>query len=188
MTFGHESDFDSIKNLELDLQKSWIRHNTIVLHDRIQVEQKGVRKILDALIHDKPIKKTYGLSVYLEIYNEMPKYEIEIDQQDSFKERYQIRRSDYLKINLPLEWLDRITSDLAYCLVEFLRAEENKKYIGRCQNCEKPYIKSKLNKEQKFCRYNGDGCKNEWNNRIRTESGKAAEYIKKGRAEGKYQT
>jgi hypothetical protein len=194
------SEIDDIENLQHDLQKGWTRFNTIVLHKRIQAEQERIREILDALIYKKPIKKDLILtdaelghnllSQYLEIYNKMPRLIIEIDQQDilNLKERYPILEEDYLSINLPLKWLDRITSDLAYCLVEFLRAEENKKYIGRCQNCEKPYIKSKLNKEQKFCRYNGDGCKNEWNNRIRTESGKAAEYIKKGRAEGKYQT
>jgi hypothetical protein len=116
------------------------------LHKRIQTEQERIREILDALIYKKPIKKDLILtdaeldhnllSQYLEIYNKMPRSIIEFDQQDILKERYPILEEDYLRINLPLKWLGRITSDLAYCLVEFLLSEYQKN-LKRCDVCSK---------------------------------------------------
>ena len=55
------------------------------------------------------------------------RYIVKSDQQDSLKELYPIREEDYLSINLPLKWLDRIRSDLAYCLIKFLIPEGNRK-------------------------------------------------------------
>ena len=156
MTSGQESVLDDIKNLELDLQKSWTRFHTVVLHKEIAIQQKAVGRMLDSLIYNKPIKKDLSLtdaeigydllSRYLEIYNKMPRSIIVVDEQDILKERYPIRDEDYLSINLPLKWLDRITGDLAYCLIEFLMPERNRKYMGKCPYCHHFFIKEQANR------------------------------------------
>jgi hypothetical protein len=139
--FHNKALIEDISNL----QKVWTRFNTIVLHKRIHAQQKNVRGIFDALINGKPIKEDYrladskpgyALSQYLKIYNEMPKYIVEVCQQDSLEKLYPTREEDYLSINLPLKWFDRIKSDLAYCLIEFLLSGYQKS-LKRCDVCSK---------------------------------------------------
>jgi hypothetical protein len=172
-----------------NLQKSWTRHNTILLHERIRGQQDTVRGILDSLVfkrffgqevkrkqkvdgqtsmeainlwremlrnhrdfaldiymssgefrHD-PIREDDRFSEYLGIYNKMPR-PIEFDQRDTLKDRRLISEEDYFSINLPLKWLERIKSDLAYCLIEFLIPEDNRRHMGKCpyHECEKYFI------------------------------------------------
>ena len=134
----NESEVEKLLKQQHDLQKGWTRFNTIVLHKRIQAQQNSVRKILDALISEKPLTKDISFYEYVELYNKMPRFIIEIDQQDilNLKERYPILEEDYLRINLPLKWLDRIKSDLAYCLIEFLLSGYQKD-LKRCAVCSK---------------------------------------------------
>jgi len=170
-----------------NLQKSWTRHNTIVLHMRIRGQQERMRGILDSLVfknsfgqevtrrrkvdgqartvaidlwlemlqnhrnfaldiyinsgelRHQPIREDDRLFKYLKIYNKMPRPIIEFDQQDSTKERYPIREEDYFENNLPLKWFDRIESDLAYCLIEFLINEDRRK-LKKCPYCHHFFI------------------------------------------------
>jgi hypothetical protein len=165
----YKSAMSDMLNMQLNLQKSWTRFNTIVLHERIQAQQEAVRKILVALIHGRPIKNDYRLSdpkpgyilsKYLKIYNEMPKYIVEIGQQDSLEKLYPIRDKDYFSINLPLEWLDRIENDLAYCLIEFLMIEGYRKWIYTCDNCIGFYVPKILyTRDHYFC---SDKCRGKY--------------------------
>jgi len=187
MTSGHESVFDNIKNLELDLQKSWIRFNTIMMHEEIAIQQRILGKILDSLIfkklfgqevkrklkvdgrtvkvamskwlemlqkhrdfaleiyinsgefRHKPIREDVRLSYYLQVYDEMSKYVIKIDMEDNLKKFYPISEEDYLSINLPRKWLERIRTDLAYCLIEFLLNEDKRK-LSKCTACLQFFI------------------------------------------------
>jgi hypothetical protein len=75
---------------------------------------------------------------------------------------------------------------LGYSFIAFIKSINNRAYLGKCLNCEKHFIKTKLDMKnpQKFCRYNGDDCRNAYNNRRRIESGEAAEYKRKKRKKG----
>jgi hypothetical protein len=78
----------------------------------------------------------------------MPGPIFEFGQQDSLKSLGPIREAEYFSINLPLKWVDRIRSDLAYCLIEFLIPEGNWKHIGKCpyRECKKYFVATDLKK------------------------------------------
>jgi hypothetical protein len=139
LEFDDESVIDNIHNVELDLQEPWTRLNTIELHGGIRTQQEAVRELLKLIIRGRRLGGDSRFWAYLKIYNEMPKSKIEFDQQDSFRERYPISRRDYLSINLPLKWLDRIKGDLAYCLIGFLRFEK-KENLRKCDVCSKFFV------------------------------------------------
>jgi hypothetical protein len=141
-----ESAIDEIFYAELNLRESWTRYNTIELHDLIQIQQETMRELLDLVIHDRRLGGDSRFFAYLQIYNKMPRSKIEFDMQDNLKEPYPIREEDYFRINLPIKWLDRIESDLAYCLIEFLMPEGNRKYIGKCPYCRQFFIKKQTNR------------------------------------------
>ena len=135
---------ESLINDIIFLNKLWTSFNAIVFYQGIKWHQMKTNKILKWLTNPsyslKDQKAHYLLSEYLEIYNEMPKHVFEIDNEGNPRKRYQIHEEDYLSINLPLKWFDRIKSDLSYCLIEFLMTEGYKKWIYSCHNCMGFYV------------------------------------------------
>jgi hypothetical protein len=89
----------------------------------------------------------------------------------------------YLK-RIHVKRRDRIRELIVQDLVEFLCTPDWNK-LNQCKECRKFFV-AKTN-WQKFCKFNGDKCRNDYNNRERVKSGKHAETMKRGREEGKYQ-
>ena len=83
---------------------------------------------------------------------------------------------------LKTRFIDVLNSLVGFSLTEFLLNNDPKK-IKRCGECMKFYV-SKTIRPSRFC---SDKCRLAWHNRKYIESGKAKEYKKKGRKEGKYQ-
>lgn len=77
---------------------------------------------------------------------------------------------------------DFIRSIIGYSLVEFLINNDRRK-LKRCKDCNLFFI-SKTVRESKYC---SDKCRLAHHNREYILSGKAREYKKRGRLEGKYQ-
>jgi hypothetical protein len=150
---------ESLINDIILLNKLWTSYNTIIFYKGIKRHQEKVRKFLSWLNHPTATHPTATQQEHhllfvecLKIYNEMPKYSFETDQQGNLRKHYQIREEDYLSINLPLKWLDRIKSDLAYCLIEFLILGGNREHIYTCDKCKGFYCPKILHtRDHYFC-------------------------------------
>lgn len=181
-------DEQSAKDDIVKLKGVWDRLNTIYVAIEIAELRHQLKDLLQEIVSGRRYDDIPGMETHASIYNNLPREKV-IVREFELEQVFRLNEEDYLEIRWPKEWITRFKEDIAYCLIEFLVPEGNKNYIAKCLWCEKYFIRTKYNpaKLQKFCRYNGDGCKDDWHNRERVKSGKAAKYIKNGRAEGKYQ-
>jgi hypothetical protein len=173
-----------------ELQELSSKYDTLdYLHRIMASKQKGLEDILDDIIQGKDFDDISRLTYYIELYNKLPV--ARVSSRGGVLTEHPlppIEEKDYLEGRMSY-WTTRVDQDLAYCLVGFLLPVGNRKYIAKCLNCEKYFVAAKYTptNPQKFCKYNGDKCRFDWNNKRRIESGKAAKYMKDGRLEGKYQ-
>lgn len=73
---------------------------------------------------------------------------------------------------------------IAFCLFEFFRDENNQKYLKKCANCHKFFLRKTLRDEKTENRFCSPKCKRDFHNQLNIESGKHAEYKRKKRREG----
>jgi hypothetical protein len=167
------------------LKGLWDKLNTIYVAIEIAELRHQLKDLLQEIVSGRRYDDIPGIEIYASIYNNLPREKV-IVREFELGQISQVNEEDYLEIRWPKEWITRFQKDIAYCLVEFLNSDENRNYIGKCLNCEKHYIKTRLDMKnpQKFCRYNGDDCRTAYNNRRRIESGEAAEYKRKKRKKG----
>jgi hypothetical protein len=175
---------ESLINDIISLNKLWTSYNGLVFYRGIKWHQIKTNRILKWLTDPscslKDQQAHYLLFEYLEIYNEMPKHVFEIDNEGNPRKRYQIHEEDYLSINLPLKWLDRIKSDLSYCLIEFLMTEGYRKWIYRCDNCRSFYVPKILHTPKSGRNFCSDKCRWEYHSsRPEVKEKKAADLRKK---------
>jgi len=171
----------------------------ISVHRNISGLQQEIKELIektlrgDLRIEDETSDER--LNIFLSIYNSEKMTRMVFDEKGSLIEVPNFNEQDFLDMEDAIDWYNisatygHFERLLGYCFIGFMKSEENKAHLGKCLNCQKYYIATKLNTKnpQKFCRYSGDGCKNDWHNREKVKSGKAAKYIRNGRAEGKYQ-
>jgi hypothetical protein len=181
-SFLSESRINELKEIMSDYEELYY------LHCDIEDLQGDLQNILGGIVKNTPLHNLPRFEKYLDKYNELPLSRFMVTK-DLLIENPPIIEESYFQISSPDGWFTRFKTDLTYCLIGFLKGEGNRKYIAKCLWCEKYFIRTKYNptNPQKFCRYNGDDCKDDWHYRERVKSGKAAKYIKNGRAEGKYQ-
>jgi len=169
----------SVKDEIAQLDSIWTRFKIIEVHKDIRKMQENLRCLLDSIQQNANFCEIPHLLDYLERYNALQKSKLLLVDANIFVRTPPINEGDYM-INRPVEWLKRIQDDLAYCLIEFLIPEENRRYINKCRKCQKFYV-SKTIRPSKFC---SDKCRLAWHNRKRIVSGKAAEYKRRKRKEG----
>lgn len=124
------------------IHNSWERYLGIEkLHLRIEELQTDLQKLLDGIAKNKCLADLTGIHLFVPIYNEL-EHSIVVVQEDLLQEISPIRAESYFNIREPHVWFSRFETDLAYCLIGFLKAEGNRNYIKKCSvsACEDFFI------------------------------------------------
>jgi hypothetical protein len=125
-------------------------HLVMMHHDQMVKIQDEFRGVLELISQGKPYHEIPSLPRLVGIYNGLPKSKMVLSEEDSFIEAAPINENDYFKIEGLHDWLKRIGADLTYCLVEFVRGEDSRRYMKKCYECQEYFI-SRTKREQKFC-------------------------------------
>lgn len=153
-----------------------------ILHERLRTEQSALRGILDNLLQRVSLLQIKSLHEFADLYNNLPRSRVTVSD-DSLTIQHPIEEHDYFSLYFSKNCINRLRSDLAYCLITFWLDEKNRACLHKCDYCDKYFLARKLyTSKNYFC---SDGCRLIWNNRRRLESGEARGYKKRGHSEGK---
>jgi len=161
----------------------YLRPAKTIINDRLydrsdlpEVRTK-LRNLLNQIITNQKIIDSEELQYFLKIRAKIvSKYTIE-------KGRLVQEWTDDLK-GMELLFHPIWLRNLSLNLIDYLSdSKTDLRKLKKCEWCNNFY-KSKTIRPSKFCT---DKCRLKWHNRKRIESGQAAEYKRRGRAEGKYQ-
>jgi hypothetical protein len=159
------------------IHNSWERYLGIEkLHLRIEELQTDFQKLLGGIAKNKCLADLTGIHLFVPIYNEL-EHSIVVVEEDRLEEIFPISAESYFDIRELHSWFSRFETDLAYCLIGFLKAEGNRNYIKKCLVCEDFIIVEDVRRE--VC-YSPKDCE-----KIRKRKYQK-EYMRKGRAQGKY--
>ena len=163
------------------------REAIIIMHDELQDDQNQLRNVLDSVSRGVPFHNIPEMSNYRSRYSRLPQFDV-IASGDFLSLAPNRDESHYLSkfrsINTSTS-SSRLADDLTYCLITFFLDRNAKTYLHKCEECGK-YFLAKRRGASRFCP-DDRKCHDAWHNRQRIESGRAREYKKEGRSEGKYQ-
>ncbi|HVO84199.1 MAG TPA: hypothetical protein VMU60_07235 [Syntrophobacteria bacterium] len=143
-----------------------------ILHERLRIEQSALRKIIDNFLQRVPLLQIKGLHEFAELYNNLPRSRVTI-YDDSLTIQHPIEEHDYFSLYFSKNCINRLRSDLAYCLITFWLDDKNRACLHKCDCCDKYFLARKLYaSENYFC---SGRCRLTWNNRRRLESREAGE-------------
>jgi hypothetical protein len=103
-----------------------------------------------------------------------------VENEPVFDASFFINRVESLPAYCLQDYYDR---PITYCLIELLKTRVFQERLKKCSYCNN-FFASKTARETRFC---SDKCRLTYHNRKYISSGKAREYKRKGRLEGKYQ-
>ena len=153
-----------------------------ILHKRLRTEQGALRDILNNLLKHTPFLQIKGLHEFVDLYNDLPRSRVTVSE-DSITIQHPIEEHDYFSLYFSKNCINRLRSDLAYCLITFWLDEKARAYLHRCDYCEKYFLARRLHaSENCFC---SGRCRHTGNKQRRMESGKARECVKSGHSKGK---
>ena len=129
-------------------------------HIRIIQIRDNLRILLNVLTSKQPENEDFTniLMNFVETYNEKSfsgvfldrsnKHNIKIENSPPFDADFFLNRMD----TIPKYQLDEYYNrPIAYCLIEYLKDENDKKYLKKCDFCKQFYIAKKLNPKQLYC-------------------------------------
>lgn len=105
------------------------------LHNRILDLKKGLQNILAGIVENTAFYKLPGFGNYLDKYSELPLSRFMVTE-DLLIEIPPISEDFYFDRSGRDRWFSRFQTELAYCLIGFLRGEGNRNYIKQCVMCE----------------------------------------------------
>ena len=119
-------------------------------HKKLAAIQSDCRDTLRMVIEGRSFHNIPALNGFLEIYNNVRPHRLIIGDRNRLIPVFPIDEEDYAAANGIQGWLDALQKLVAYCLVEFLKIENNRKYLKNCTACHRYYV-ARQPKTQKFC-------------------------------------
>ncbi len=155
----NEVSIERFKELEALLKKHL---EIIYLHEVIKETQKNFRDILENVTKGKRLRENFPFLYYFKQLREKDPFldyfkhynhantKLAISDGDFLIEVPLITERKYLKTK-EINWHVVIENDLRYCMIEFFKHEESKRYIHHCKNCKKYFVAKKIDKRIKYC-------------------------------------
>lgn len=120
------------------------------LDNKIAAIQADCGDILRMIIEGRSFHNIPTLVEYLEIYNHTNAHRLVIGADNRLLPVFPIDEHEYAAADGIQGWLEALQKMIAYCLIEFLKAEKSRRYLKKCQTCGKYYM-ARQPTTQKFC-------------------------------------
>lgn len=120
--------------------------------NKIEALQKGYQWVLEGILSGKKFEDIKGFNSIVYRYNWVPKDRLILTRANEFLFESTFKEADYFtdRSFFCTFLISRIKANLAFFLIEFLREQDNQKFVRKCTRCDNYFIGKTL-RFQKYC-------------------------------------